>query len=76
MREIKPTRDEMANAFYSYYLYKGLGIEEIEKLAHLQIIDDEIHNLLEITDDYETRQKLIKILNEVRKIVWRKNHKV
>ena len=69
MREIKVSRDDLANAFQDYDLFKKIIEEKIMEPSYLQIIEKAIDELLEIVDDYETRQKLIKILKEVQEIV-------
>lgn len=69
MRELKVSKEEFANSFQDYDLFNQFVKEQIEKPAYLQIIENAIQQLLEISHDYETRQKLIKILNEVQKIV-------
>ena len=69
MREIKVSRDELANAFQDYDLFEKTIEVKIMKPSYLQIIENAIDKLLEIVDDYETRQKLIKILKEVNEIV-------
>lgn len=75
MREVKISRDELANAFQDYGLFKKTIEVEIMQPSYLQIIENAIDELLEIVDDYETRQKLIKILKEVKEIVWSKKLK-
>lgn len=69
MREIKVSKDEFVESFQDYDLFNQFVEENIQKPSYLNVIENAIQQLLEITHDYETRQKLIKILNEVQKIV-------
>ena len=69
MREIKVSKDEFVESFQDYELFNQFVEENIQKPSYLNVIENAIQQLLEITHDYETRQKLIKILNEVQKIV-------
>ena len=69
MKEIKVSKDEFVESFQDYDLFNQFVEENIQKPSYLNVIENAIQQLLEITHDYETRQKLIKILNEVQKIV-------